>query len=54
MFDRVDRPGSLKMTAALEQLTGAPSLSPIRLEWREGVTEAGRLQSEAAAAACAP
>ena len=37
------------MTAALERFTGAPSLAPIRLEWREGVTEAGRIQSEAAA-----
>jgi ribonucleoside-diphosphate reductase alpha chain len=49
VFARIDRPASLKMTAALERFTGAPSLAPIRLEWREGVTEAGRLQSEAAA-----
>ena len=49
VFARIDRPASLKMTAALERFTGAPSLAPIRLEWREGVTEAGRIQSEAAA-----
>jgi ribonucleoside-diphosphate reductase alpha chain len=49
VFERIDRPGLLRMTAALERHTGAPSLSPIRLDWREGVTEAGRLQSEAAA-----
>jgi len=49
VFARIERPASLKMAAALERFTGAPSLAPIRLEWREGVTEAGRLQSEAAA-----
>ena len=49
VFARADRPASLKMTAALEQFAGAPSVAPLRLEWREGVTEAGRLQSEAAA-----
>jgi ribonucleoside-diphosphate reductase alpha chain len=49
VFAPSDRSAILRMTAALEAFSGAPSVSPIRLEWRESATEAGRIQSEAAA-----
>jgi ribonucleoside-diphosphate reductase alpha chain len=49
VFQPLDRTATLRLTAALEAFSGAPSVSPIRLEWREGATEAGRVQSEAAA-----
>jgi ribonucleoside-diphosphate reductase alpha chain len=50
VFDAPGRSAVLGMTAAIEAFCGAPSVAPIRLEWREGPTEAGRVQSEAAAA----
>ncbi|MBS0296243.1 MAG: ribonucleotide reductase [Proteobacteria bacterium] len=50
VFAEPGRAALLAMTAAVETFSGAPSLAPLMLDWRDGASDAARVQSAAAAA----